>query len=502
VSQGLTAAGGDIGDLFSMKPGTQPNTYELDGQEHAYEETIETIHVKGGADVSVTRKLSKLGPIVNSALTSAPADVEYALRHVNLWKENDHSLVGAMRMFQAKNLDEYRSALEHWYAPGANALYAGADGHIAYHTALAIPKRSLTTPYPGLHGRVPYDGSTSTNDWGDVLTADERPHNIDPSDGYLLSGNHLIVGDWFPYYTGTAGNGDTDRSFRLRYLLASKLRTGTKKPWDPVDPDAKMTPDEVFAIHKDSGSDVVRITRDALAAIDQAGGLASAPQAKLTLTALQAWKDSFTVTDPVTQLATSLAGTMPGLFRAGTPEKPLYPELACAYGGSFGGLTHMLRLIDKGELDPNADAFVKTYLIDMAVKAWAEAGKTGDPSTWKAHPITYDVLYQANFYCSTNGSGSPCALSPAGTTQVQLDVNFGGTILSQQNQSYSQLVDFADIESSKAILPPGINENPSSPLFANQVDTWKAGDLYVSPMDKALVMDGALGTTDLEFGAP
>lgn len=502
VSQGLTAAGGDIGDLYAMKAGSAPNTYVLDGQELAYEETTETIHVKGGADVSVTRKLGKLGPIVNSVLKSVPPDSEYALRHVNLWKENDHSLVGAMRMFQAKDLGEYQSALEHWYAPGANALYAGADGHIAYHTALAIPKRALQTQYPGFHGRVPYDGSKIANDWGDVLTAEERPHNVDPSEGYLLSGNHLVVGDWFPYYTGVSGGGDTDRSFRLRYLLASKLRTGTKKPWDAVDPNAKMTPDDVLAIHQDAGSDVVRITRDALAAIDQAGGLASAPQAKLALTALQAWKDSFSDTDPVTPLATFLAGNMPGKFRAGTPQVPLYPELVCVYGGSYGGLTHMLRDIDKGDLDPNADALAKKYLIDMAVLAWQAQGKAGDPSTWKPQPVPFELLYQANFYCSKDGSSSPCALSPTGTSEVSLDVNFGGTILSQQGNSYSQSVNFADLESSKAILPPGINENPSSPLFSNMVDKWKSGDVYVSPMDKALVMDGALGTTELEFGAP
>lgn len=502
VSQGLTAAGGDLGDLYTLEAGSAPNTYVLDGQELAYEETTENIQVKGEADVPVTRKLTKLGPVVTSVLTAVPPGSEYALRHVNLWKENDHSLVGAIGMFQAKNLEEYRAALEHWYAPGANALYAGADGHIAYHTALAIPKRAPQEQYPGWHGRVPYDGSNSANDWGDVLTADERPHNIDPSEGYLLSGNHLVVGNWFPHYTGTSGGGDTDRSFRLRYLLASKLRSGTKKPWDPVDPDAKLTPDDVLAIHGDSGSDVVRITRDALSALEQAGALATSPQAQQTLNALTAWKDSFTETDGVTPLAAFLAGTMPGKFRAGTPEVPLYPELACMYGGSYGGLTHMLRDIDKGDLDPNADAQVKKYLIDMAVLAWQTKGKSGDPSTWAPQPVPFQLLYQGNFYCKKDASATACALSAAGTTEVVLDVNFGGTILSQQGNSYSQSVNFAEIETSKAILAPGINENPSSPLFLNMLDKWKSGGVYVSPMDKALVMDGALGTTDLEFGAP
>jgi penicillin amidase len=403
-------------------------------------------------------------------------------------------------MLKAKNLDEYRAALEHWYAPGANALYGDADGHIAYHALLGVPERSTESEYPGLHGRIPYDGTKATNDWKGPLSVATRPNVVDPEEGYLFSGNHMVVGSWYPHYTGMAGAGDTDRSLRLRYLLAEKLHeasgSGPAKPWDPPSADAKLSPADVLAIHGDSGSDVVRILRDALAALDDAGLLAATDErttkAKNVLGALRVWKDSLTMTDPVTPLASFFAGNSASKFR-----NLVYPELACVWGGGQPGLSHFLKDIDRGAHDVATHPASQTYLVDMAAAAWDAAGKPGDPSTWPVAHNTFEVKYQANFFCQDDGSMSPCPLDDAQSFSVPLDVAYVGTILSQPGNSYSQLVDFSAIESSRAVMPPGASENPESPWFDNQLELWKAGELAPAPTALDTVIAEAVESVEL-----
>jgi len=501
IAQGLTAAGGDVTDLFQIEPTSDGKGYVVDGQVEPFSLRSETIQVKGGAPVSFDVQTTRFGPVVNSLTKADTGGALFAQRHVNLWKQDDHSVVGALRMLQAKNLTEYRAALEHWFAPGANALYADAEGHTAYHPLIAIPKRAPHAAYPGWHGRVPQDGTKSANDWGAALSADERPHVIDPAQGYLFSGNHLSVGKWFPYYTGLAGTGDTDRSLRLRFLLAQRLHkapgAGPPKPWDPVDPASKMTPEDVLAIHTDAGSDIVRLYRDALDVLDKKGLLgiangAEAGKAQAFLGALKLWKNAFDNSDPLTPAARWVAGNTPGKFRA-----QHYPEVACKWGGAQGGLSFFLKSFEQGLVDPSQEA--KKFLIETAAAGWDAVSQPGEPSTWTAPTKTFSVEYQVNFFCKLDASLGGCALDSTQSFPVSLVDDVIGSIWSQAGNSYSQWVNLADVEGSKAILPPGVSEDPASATFKINVEAWKSGTLAPAPMSRAAVDVGAMSTTKLSY---
>ena len=489
LAQGLTAAGGDIADLFALELTPDGKGYVVDGKTESFAERTETILVKGGQNVVVNAKDSAFGPVVDGLVTSVPAGKAYALRHINLWKSDDHTLVAALRMMQAKNLDEYRAALEHWYAPGANALYADGDGHIAYHALLGVPERSTEVEFSGLHGRIPYDGDTADKDWKGPLSVATRPNIVDPEEGYLFSGNHMVVGSWYPHYTGMAGAGDTERSLRLRYLFAEKLHHG--KPWDPPSADAKLSPEEVLAIHSDAGSDVVRILRDALEAMDAAGQLSG--KAKSTLEALRLWKNQLTMSDPVTPLASNFARMSASQFR-----NLNYPELACVWGGGEPGISHFLKDIDRGEHDVTAHPDSQKFLIDMAALVWDSHGKPGTADSWSAKPFPHQVKYQSNFFCKTTGIGDePCSLDNAHQFVQPVDVEYIGTILSQPGNSYSQLVNFADLQASRAVFPPGASEDPASEWFKVQTPTWAAGELAVAPTALETVLGDAVESVNL-----
>ena len=61
------------------------------------------------------------------------------------------------------------------------------------------------------------------------------------------------------------------------------------------------------------------------------------------------------------------------------------------------------------------------------------------------------------------------------------------TIWSQEGNSYCQIVDLADIDSSRALLAPGISEDPQSPHHADQVPIWAEGGFRSAPLGREAV---------------
>jgi hypothetical protein len=63
----------------------------------------------------------------------------------------------------------------------------------------------------------------------------------------------------------------------------------------------------------------------------------------------------------------------------------------------------------------------------------------------------------------------------------------GSTILSQANQSYSQMVDLADVDNSLSILPPGQSEFPTSPYRFSTLKLWQKAKLHPAPLSREAV---------------
>jgi hypothetical protein len=62
-----------------------------------------------------------------------------------------------------------------------------------------------------------------------------------------------------------------------------------------------------------------------------------------------------------------------------------------------------------------------------------------------------------------------------------------GTIWSQKGNSYTQIVDLADIDNSRSVLPPGISEDPKSPFHWDQVPLWVKGTTHAAPLSRKRV---------------
>ena len=63
----------------------------------------------------------------------------------------------------------------------------------------------------------------------------------------------------------------------------------------------------------------------------------------------------------------------------------------------------------------------------------------------------------------------------------------GGTILSQQAQSYTQFVRLDNADESMSILPIGQSEQPGSAYRLSNYDLWSQGKLHPAPLSRKAV---------------
>jgi acyl-homoserine lactone acylase PvdQ len=488
TSHTLTAGGGDIADLFELKPGSKPNTYLLDGAEKQLAVFNEQLKVRGGSPVKLKLSESAFGPVVNGLLKNVPAGRVYALRHAELMRAKSHSIVAAIELMRSTSLKTYRAALAHWVGPTTNAIYAGVDkdapandtGHIAYHALLHIPKRQpIKRGGFDFTGQLPYDGSSSKNDWDGVYGLSWNPHVIDPASCHLFSGNHLPVGQWHHdlVYSGIRGVGDSYRSLILRYKLQDALAGGKK-----------VSPAQVHALHLDATSKSVELYRAVLqklsasGAITKPASLATAPttpaeKAGRALEVLDLWQTGGALlsrTAPTAVFVGRLNGTMLSKSRYYQ-----HPKFSCKWHESEGGVSRFLKAFDKD--DKALTTIEQDWAIDVAKTAW-DATMTAsptlgvDPSKWPAGaPLAHSAHNHQNFFCAHPTSQKDnCSLDPAAKLTLSIDRGYIHTVNSAQASSYPATVDYADIDAAKALLPPGQSEDPQSPYYKDAVDELEA----------------------------
>jgi len=470
VAWGTTALGADLADTFRLNTAARSrDSYIYDGATHYIESRRETIAIRGGRPTTITVRRTEIGPIVTDLVTHAKPGEEYVLRTIDQYYEDRHTVQGLFDMMRAASAAELGAALAGWFSPGVHTLFGDAAGTIGYWTNAGIPVRSLLSPFGGSAAQ---DGSTHMADWIDIIPHDLLPHVINPPSGALFSGNHLPVGSWYPLAlgVGTGGSGDSQRSWRLRELLAGS---------------EVFEPEDVLAMHFDDVNAAIRsILRAGYHA--EKGGQSLGIDALQCLDVLSEWYADgahCSSEEPYFAAAYHIAREF-RLHDAG--------DLHGRYGGGDGGLCAFLKDLNaRLDGDPNLalDEAELAY-IDRALSAgWNTAiAKYGtDPERWLQ-----------SFRLSTAALALPYGvnLERFPTLDRSLDLVSapladpeGSTIWAQRGNSYSQWVDLARVDASLALLPVGISEHPGSDYYLAEKELWETGDLRAAPLDRELVQN-------------
>jgi hypothetical protein len=128
IAWGWTNAMADVQDLFMER--IRDGAAEYDGRLEPLQVRQEIIRVKGAADVLLSVRSSRHGPLVSDLID--PSGPALALRWATLDTDDDIGIAAYLEMNKARNWSEFTGAFRRFKAHGQNLVYADTAGNIAY----------------------------------------------------------------------------------------------------------------------------------------------------------------------------------------------------------------------------------------------------------------------------------------------------------------------------------------------------------------------------------
>ncbi len=178
IAWGLTTADSNVQDLFieTVDP-TDPSKYLTPDGPKPFETREQTIHVKGGADVPLTIRATRHGPVlsdINADLANfAGPGKAIALAFTGLG-DRDTTGEALMRVNSARNWGQFLDALRLYQTPTQNLVFADVGGDIGFLNPGLVPLRKSGD------GSTPVDGASGAFDWTGTIPFDQWPQLHNP----------------------------------------------------------------------------------------------------------------------------------------------------------------------------------------------------------------------------------------------------------------------------------------------------------------------------------
>jgi penicillin amidase len=196
IAWGETNVNPDVMDLYEIKfDETDDTRYLYNDEWHRAQVYDEVVKVRGGEDIELRiRETEHHGPVISDLVE---LERPLALR----WTGLDATLEAeAMRlMIRATNFEEFRAALTNFMAPAQNFVYADVEGNIGYLANGLYPIRSESHDEAG-NGLLPVPGWTDEYAWQGFVPWEEIPVLYNPPAGLIVTANHKVVDDDYPYH--------------------------------------------------------------------------------------------------------------------------------------------------------------------------------------------------------------------------------------------------------------------------------------------------------------
>ncbi|GGM20377.1 penicillin acylase family protein [Deinococcus aerophilus] len=442
VAWGVTNVNPDVQDLY-IEPATATLT-----------ERTETIRVKGGADLQLTVRESRHGPIVSDA-GAAAVGPRVALQWTAL-QPGDTTMDAFLGLNYAQNWTDFTRALQRYVAPSQNFVYADVDGNTGYYAPGRVPVRE------GWDGSLPVSGDGS-REWQGYIPFGALPHTYNPADGLVVTANNRVVPDGYPYALSNPRNwAEPYRAERITQLLEARP-TG-------------VTVEDVKAVQLDTVSLVWRDMKEAL--------LAARPEDDLSRRALEVLRG------------------WDGDERAGAVAPTIFEAWLMALQGmardelgddtTLNSLSALRQLQTNGELCrdearklQNCAAFLSASLKTAVDDLSARLGS--DPQRW-----TYGRLHQVASNHRAFGNVEALAWlfnhrapTHGGTNTVNVARPEAGTFRQTHGPSYRQIVDLGNLNRSIFIGSLGQDGNPLGAHVSDQQKKWVAGEYLPMSTDPA-----------------
>ena len=429
IAWSVTSLEFDSMDLYAERIDLRTGRYEHKGQILQAAPLRDQIAIKGERGAESVIWITNHGPVFAS-----DAGQTYSLK----WSaaEPQPYSVPILAVNQAKDWQQFRTALSSYSGPGFNWIFASRDGHIGYQAAGRVPMRL------GFAGDAPLDGASGQQEWSGLVPFDQLPTAFDPPSGRVVSANQ----DPFVSPTTYAINGNFSSPFRsrqIRHLLSAR---------------GKWTAQDMLAIQKDVYSGLHHtMALEALRVARAKGGVLAA-DAKI----LDGWNGQMEVGQP----APVLAELFYRQVRRRLAERATGQSAAkLRFRGSAGAVVEIVRTKPAGWFK-NWDGTLASALSDAIDEGRRQFGKTETKWDWArenvalaAHPIASRISWIAPYF-----NVGPVGISGSSQSVKQT----GSGII----PSLRFVADTANWDNSLLILPTGQSGHLISGFSRRYKDEW------------------------------
>ncbi len=450
IAWGFTALYGDTQDIYVEHMNAQDEYEGPDGNYHPMEREQETIHVRGGQDVQVDVERTGHGVVITPLIPGEKRTL--ALK----WDVYDAT--GAdyplLAMDTAANWTDFRNALQTWWAPTQNVVYADDQGHIGYQAVGEIPLR------PGGLAGVPI--ADNQHEWQGFIPFDQLPTAFDPPDGILATANARITPDGYPTPL-TLEWADPYRNERI---------------WKWLEPKQKLTPQDMLALQTDVYSSLDQEIAQRLAyGVDHA----SKSDARLREAAdlLRSWDGTMSVDSAPAAIVAAAKAMFPLLV--------LKPKLGHDWREYHWAeslfVEEQLMMNEPAAWLPPGYATWDDFLADLVRQGMVQGPAPLNLKAWKygyAHPVDVEhpLFGLLPWFRKWTGTGVQPQSGDTSTVK-QVGRTFG--------PSERFTIDWSNIDGATENILTGESGDPLSPYYMDQWPYWYGGTTFALPFSDAAV---------------
>ena len=230
IAWGVTNSQREVKDFYEIRfRDDSKKEYWFNGKWEQATLRIDTIRVRGGADVYDTIAFTVFGPVMYDKSFSKNISGNKAIAVT--WSAHEPSNEGLTfyKLNRARNYDDYLEAIKHFSCPGQNFVFASKSGDIALWQQGKFPARWYG------QGMYLMPGEDSSYMWQGYIPQEENPHVFNPDTGYIQSANQRAVDSTYPYFI--PGGYITSRGIAISRKLSAMQQ---------------VTPDDMKALQNDN----------------------------------------------------------------------------------------------------------------------------------------------------------------------------------------------------------------------------------------------------------
>ncbi|WP_300542921.1 penicillin acylase family protein [Maricaulis sp.] len=172
IAWGFTNTGPDVGDLHAVT------------EEAVVDSREETIRVRFGADVTITRRATATGPVLDPEHFDYPLPdgADFFSLQWMLDEPDDATAGVGLHIIDSDDWPGFVDAIRGFTAPQQNMVFASRSGDIGFYAPARIPVRDRA------------------GNWVSTIPFDELPHALNPERGFVATANNKIVPDGYPHF--------------------------------------------------------------------------------------------------------------------------------------------------------------------------------------------------------------------------------------------------------------------------------------------------------------